>query len=49
MVPRPPTLNRPNRKNGEDTVTIFGVTARITETDSGCAGISFAAAAEVMV
>lgn len=41
MVPRPPTLNTPNRAKGADTVTMLGVTARITLTTSGWGGISF--------
>lgn len=41
MVPRPPTLIRPNRLNGEEQVVIFGVTLRITITLDGSAGMSF--------
>ena len=41
MVPRPPTLNNPNRRKGADIVVIFGVTARMTLTDSGLEGMSF--------
>jgi hypothetical protein len=40
MVARDPTLIKPSLANGADIVTIFGVTARITATVSGCAGIS---------
>lgn len=41
MVPRPPTLIRPNRANGAEQVVILGVIWRITITAEGSAGMSF--------
>ena len=45
MVPRPPTLNLPNRANGAEQVVMLGVTLRITITLDRSAGMSL----EVMV
>lgn len=41
MVPRPPTLIRPNRLKGAEHVVMFGVTFRITITLDGSVGTSF--------
>ena len=40
MVPLPPTLKRPNRRNGVEQVTMLGVTLRITITLAGSYGMS---------
>lgn len=41
IVPRPPTLNWPNRANGAEQVTMLGVTRRMTITSDGLEGMSF--------
>ena len=41
-VPRPPTLIVPNRRKGAETVIMFGVTCRTTETEEGWGGINLA-------
>lgn len=41
MVPRPPTLRRPNRRKGAEHVVILGETCRITITLDGSDGMSF--------
>ena len=40
IVPRPPTLINPNLVKGADTVVIFDVTALMTDTSAGFAGMS---------
>ena len=40
MVPRPPILNLPNRRNGAEHVVMLGVTRRITITLGGSEGMS---------
>lgn len=40
IVPRPPTRNRPYRRNGTESVTMFGVMLRITITSAGFDGMS---------
>lgn len=40
MVPRPPTLRRPNRRKGAEHVVMLGVTCRITITLDGSEGTS---------
>lgn len=44
-MPRPPTLNFPNRLNGDEQATMLGVSLRITITLDGSEGMSL----EVMV